>query len=37
MDINYGETNYMILDKTNKQNVSQEFDIRIDDKHIKQT
>ena len=27
----------MILGRTNKQNVSQEFDIRIDDKHIKKT
>ena len=37
MHINYDKTNYMILGRTNKQNVSQEFDIRIDDKHIKKT
>ena len=37
MHINYDKTNYvyMILGRTNKQSVSQEFDIRIDDKHIK--
>ena len=27
----------MILGRTNKQNIPQEFDIRIDDKHIKKT
>ena len=27
----------MILGRTNKQNVSQEFDSRMDDKHIKKT
>ena len=27
----------MTLDRANKQKVSQEFDIRIDDKHIKKT
>ena len=27
----------MNLGRTNKQNVSQEFEIRIDDKHIKKT
>ena len=27
----------MVLGRTNKQNVPQEFDIRIDDKHIKTT
>ena len=37
MHINYDKTNYMILGRTNKQNVPQEFDIRIDDKHIKKT
>ena len=37
MHINYDKTNYIILGRTNKQNVSQEFDIRIDDKHIKMT
>ena len=37
MHINYYKTNYIILGRTNKQNVSQEFDIRIDDKHIKKT
>ena len=37
MHINYDKTNYMILARTNKQKVSQEFDIRIDDKHIKKT
>ena len=37
MHINYDKTNYMILGRTNKQNVSHEFDIRIDDKHIKKT
>ena len=37
MHINYDKTNYMILGRTNKQNASQEFDIRIDDKHIKKT
>ena len=37
MYINYDKTNYMTLGRTNKQNVSQEFDIRIDDKHIKKT
>ena len=35
MHIKYDKTNYMNLGRTNKQNVSQEFDIRIDDKHIK--
>ena len=35
MHINYDKTNYMILGRTNKQ--TQEFDIRIDDKHIKKT
>ena len=35
MHINYDKTNYMILGRTNKQNVSQERVIRIDDKHIK--
>ena len=35
MHIIYDKTNYMILGRTNKQNVSQEFDIRIDDKHLK--
>ena len=33
MYINYDKTNYMILGRTNKQNVPQEFDIIIDDKH----
>ena len=33
----YVKTNYMILGRTNKQYVSQEFDIRIDDKRINQT
>ena len=37
MHINYNKTDYMILGITNKQNVFQEFDIRIDDKHIKKT
>ena len=37
MLINYDKTNYMILGLTNKQNVPKEFDIRIDDKHIKKT
>ena len=37
MHINYDKTNCMILGRTNKQNVSQEFDIRIDDRHIKKT
>ena len=37
MQINYDKTNYMILGRTNKLNVSQEFDIRIDDKHVKKT
>ena len=37
MHINYDKTNYMILGRTNKQSVSQEFDIRIDDKHMKKT
>ena len=37
MHINYDQTNYKILGRTNKQNVSQEFDIRIDDEHIKKT
>ena len=37
MHINYDKTSYIILGRTNKQNVSQEFDIRIDDKHIKET
>ena len=34
---NYDKTNQMILGITNKQNVSKEFDIRIDDKHTKKT
>ena len=29
MHINYDKTNYMILGRTNKHNVSQEFDIRM--------
>ena len=37
MHINYDKTNYMILGRTNKQNVPQEFDIRIHEKHIKKT
>ena len=37
MHINYEKTNYMVLGRTNKHNISQELDIRIDDKHIKQT
>ena len=37
MHINYDKTNYMILGRTSKQNVTQEFDIRINDKHIKKT
>ena len=37
MHINYDKTNYMILGRTNKQNVAQEFDIRIDDKQIKRS
>ena len=37
MHINYDKTNHMLLGRTNKQNVPQEFDIRIDDKHIKKT
>ena len=37
MHINYDKTNYMILGRTIKQNVSQEFDIRIDGKLIKKT
>ena len=37
MHITYDKTIYMILGTTNKQNVPQEFDIRIDDKHIKKT
>ena len=37
MHINYNKTNYMILGRTNKQNVSQEFNIKTDDKHIKKT
>ena len=35
MHINNDKTNYMILGRVNKENVSQERDIRIDDKHIK--
>ena len=35
MHINYDKTNYMIIGRTKKQNVPQEFDIRIDNKHIK--
>ena len=35
MRINYDKTNYMILVRTNKHIVSQEFAIRIDDKQIK--
>ena len=37
MHINYDKTNSMILGRTNEQNVPQEFDIRIDDKHTKKT
>ena len=39
MHINYDKTKCMILGRTNKQNVPQEFDIRIllDEKHIKKT
>ena len=37
MHINYDTTNYMILCRTNKQNVPQEFDIRIDEERIKKT
>ena len=37
MNINYDKTNYMMLGRTKKQNVPQEFDIRIVDKHIKNT
>ena len=37
MHIYYDKTNYMILSRTNKQNVSQEIDIRIDHKHIKKS
>ena len=31
LHINYDKTNYMILGRTNKQNVSHEFHIRVDD------
>ena len=34
LHINYDKTNYMILGRTNKQNVSQEFHIRVDDNNI---
>ena len=37
MHINYDKPNYMILGRTNKQNVPQEFDIRIYVKHIQKT
>ena len=37
MHITYDKTNYMILGRANTQNVPQQFDIRIDDKHIKKT
>ena len=37
MHINYDKTNFMILCRTNRQNVPQQFGIRIDDKHIKKT
>ena len=37
MHINCDKTNHMILGRTDKKNVSQEFDIRIDDKHITRT
>ena len=36
MHINYDKMNYMILGRTDKQIVSQEFDFRIDEKYIKQ-
>ena len=37
MHTNYDKTNDMLLGRANKQNVSQEFDIRICDKQIKKT
>ena len=37
MHINYDKTDYVILGRTNKQSVSQKFDIIIDGKHIKKT
>ena len=37
MHINYYKTNKMILGRTNKQNVSQGFGIRTEEKHIKKT
>ena len=37
MHINYDKTNDTILGRTNKQNVPQEFDFRIDHEYIKKT
>ena len=37
MHITYDKTNYMILGRTNTQNVPHEVDFKIDDKHIKKT